>query len=131
VDVVWILISRIEKIRLCSLSLSDPSLVNIYRYKTYRDLYNKDIHAAKTNFKKKNLLNINPIKKNTWRTIKTAINKDKGKTPEILSHKINENIISDPKHLADLFNEFFTSMPSKIVANTLSHLRDGGGDVYW
>ncbi len=110
-----ILISRLEKIRLCNVSIEDPSPVNCLAFKTYRNLYNLVVRLAKKLYYEAELTKFQSDIKNTWRTIKSAINKTDSKSSSISGLVINGTSINDPQAMANLFNEFFTSMPSKIV----------------
>ncbi len=52
--------------------------------------------------------------KKTWQLLKSEINKKSNKSTHILK-LVNGKYIENPKEIASVFNEFFTSMPGKIV----------------
>jgi hypothetical protein len=110
-----ILVSRLEKIRLCNISIEDPSPANCQAFKTYRNLYNLVVRLAKKLYYEAELIRFQLDIKNTWRTIKSAINKTDSKSSLISGLLINGSTINDPQIMANHFNKFFTSMPSKIV----------------
>jgi hypothetical protein len=56
-----LLVSRNEKIKRCKLSVKIPTQANIEKFKTYRNMYNKLIKAAKNCTMTNNLLSINLI----------------------------------------------------------------------
>ncbi len=103
-------------IRLCNSSINFPSHHNKEKFKSFRNAYNKVIRAAKKLFYENELLKHQSNLKKTWQTIKSAINKKTNKSSSISSLRVNYSYIMDSRVMADHFNEFFTSMPAKIVS---------------
>jgi hypothetical protein len=110
-----LLVSRREKIRLCKLSLSIPNAENLARFKNYRNVYNKAVRTAKKVYFESELAANQTNLKKSWQLLKSAINKKVIKSPRIKTINANGKITEDPKEMATLFNEFFTSMPANIV----------------
>jgi hypothetical protein len=110
-----ILTSRREKMRLCKLSLMDPTPANLSCFKRFRNLYNRVIRAAKKQYFETELKNNQSNLKKSWQLLKTAINKNYNKGSHISKLVSNGTVVEDPREMATLFNDFFTSMPGKIV----------------
>ena len=85
-----------------------------HRYKTYRDKINHLIRRSKRNYYRKYFEKFRLNSKKTWTGIKEIINK----TRNVSSHinlKINGEIVTDQKRVANKFNEFFTSVAQKLM----------------
>jgi len=110
-----ILISRSRKLKLASLSARNPDVVSGNAYKTYRNLYNTVLRAAKKKyFEVKLLENQNNLKK-TWDILRTAINSG-GQKREPISELFVDGInYTDPSSISTVLNQFFTTAPQKIV----------------
>jgi hypothetical protein len=85
------------------------------RFKNYRNVYNRLIRAAKKQYFETELKNNQSNLKKTWQLLKSAINKKSNKSSYIPKLEINGKFIENPKEMANMFNEYFTSMPGKIV----------------
>ena len=113
-----------NKNKLYRISLKHPTCYNITKYKDYKNklssilkkkekmYYQSEIVANKTNIRK------------VWEIIKQVINRKKGlKIHDKFMH--NNNLITDPKSIADGFNNYFVNigptLASKIPENNLSH----------
>ena len=70
-----ILISRKEKFRLGSVAARFPSPTNINCFKTYRNLYNQIIRAARKSFFEKEFVAHQSDAKKTWNLIRLALRK--------------------------------------------------------
>jgi hypothetical protein len=68
-----------------------------------KQYYEKELQANQNNLKK------------TWQLLKTAINCQSPKTSTISNIQFDGQLNTDPKTMATLFNQFFTSMPGSIV----------------
>ncbi len=111
-----LLVSRREKIRLDHLASSTKTAINIERYKTYRNLYNKTVRNAKRLYFDKQIQANQTNIKQTWKILRCAINKkDKKSNTSISSLICNNKLYSDPCIIADKLNEYFCSEPQKIV----------------
>ena len=111
-----ILTSRLEKIRLCKFTHKHPSPNNLVIFKTYRNLFNKIVKAAKKmhfdNLFKKFQSNLIE----TWRLINEVINKKPKKNQTSFSHLLHNNLkVTDSFEIANIFNEHFTSIAHTIA----------------
>jgi hypothetical protein len=79
--------------------------------------------AKKTYFEKELKANQSNLKK-TWELIRTAANLPKMNKEGISQILIEGNLISDPLAIATKFNEFFVSMPSRIVNEIIAPSHD-------
>jgi hypothetical protein len=110
-----LLTSRNHKLKLAKLCFSSPSPLNNDNYKSYRNLYNVLIRAAKKQHFA-NILKINSKNlRKTWSILNEAINKKTSKNPisEIIYNGLT---INNPFEIAQKFNEFFTSVAAKFSA---------------
>jgi Reverse transcriptase (RNA-dependent DNA polymerase) len=109
-----LLISRKNKILLGKKCANNPNVANILSFKNYRNLYNRTVRAAKKMYYdsqlKKNQTNL----KKTWELIFEVIKKSKSKSNEIFSVIVDNTTFSDPKQIANKFNEYFTGIAEKI-----------------
>ena len=110
-----LLISRTNKFKLASLSARMPSTLNQTTYKTYRNVYNSTLRAAKKLFYEKKLgENQNNLKK-TWELLRSAINSG-GQKKEPISELFSDGIShTDSCSIATVLNLFFTTAPQKIA----------------
>jgi Reverse transcriptase (RNA-dependent DNA polymerase)/Endonuclease/Exonuclease/phosphatase family len=114
-----LLTSRKEKIRLLKLSVKNPNVVNIDKFKLYRNLYNKLIKAAKKMYYEKQFIKHQSNLKKTWSLIHEAIKKTCSKSEVFNEITVNNSVINDPLTMANSFNDFFTSVASKIADDIL------------
>ncbi len=112
-----LLVSRQNKISLCTQSIKHPSPNNISKFTQYRNLYSKILRESKKIYFQNKLLEYQSDIKKTWEIIKKAIRKkDKESTfTKILN--VNGNVLDSPKIIADQFNEYFTNIAKDIVRN--------------
>ena len=110
-----LLVSRRNKINLTKNHFLSPSQASLDQLKIYRNLYNKLIRLAKKMFYEYELrINQGNLKK-SWDLIRHALNKKQSKN-SVISKIISQNRkIDDPLEMANCFNDFFTSIPSKII----------------
>ena len=109
-----LLISRQNKINLCSISIKIPTQYNIEKYKKFRNLYSKILrHSKKLYFQKKLIENQSNLKK-TWEIIKQATKQRNKDNHKILTLNINNKYFSDPKEMAEHFNHYFTNVAENI-----------------
>jgi hypothetical protein len=77
------------------------------------------VRAGKKLFYQKELeLNQSNLKR-TWELIRTAANMPLVKKDGIPQVSVDGELLSDPIQIATKFNEFFTSMPAKIVSEII------------
>ena len=111
-----LLTSRREKMRLSKLCFTNPTPLNVSTYKNYRNLYNTLIRAAKKLSYDKLFQKYQSNLARTWQLINELINKKPKKNKSSFSHILVNNIkIEDPFTIANLFNEFFTSIALTIA----------------
>ncbi len=94
-------------------SISDPSAINIQRYKNFKTIYHRVLRGAKRlYFTSKLEENVGNPKK-TWETLNEILGKSR--STETLE-RINVNGVpsSDPVEIANQFNSFFTSIGKEI-----------------
>ena len=109
-------VSRREKNRLSCVAATNPSLENITKFKTFRNLYNKITRVAKKLYFEDELKKNKSNLKKTWNIIRQAINlKSKKKDTNINTLLINNVEVHDPLLIAEHLNEFFASAPAKII----------------
>ncbi|MBM3939040.1 MAG: endonuclease/exonuclease/phosphatase family protein, partial [Sphingomonadales bacterium] len=111
-----LLISRSNKLNLFKKSQINPSVENVNRYKTYRNIYNRTSRMAKKLFYEhmfeKSKFNL----KSTWSLFNKAINKKPKKNEQnISSIKFNEILLTDKREIANRFNTFYSSIATEIV----------------
>jgi len=95
-----LLVSRLEKIRLASLSSKHPTALNLQNYKNYRNLFNKLLRCAKKLYFEKELAkNVSNLKK-TWEIIKSATNSCRSNINSISKLTINNVSVTDPFQIA-------------------------------
>ena len=109
-------VSRGEKNRLSSVAAMCPSLDNITKYRTYRNLYNKITRAAKKIYFEEELKNNKSNLKKTWNIIRQAIKlKSKKSDVNLNTLIINNTEVQDPLLIAEHLNKFFASAPADII----------------
>jgi len=111
-----LLISRNTKIKLFQISRSSPTIYNIQKYKTYRNLFNTVVRSAKKihyeEMFSKNIFNL----KQTWILFNKAINKKPKKREQNISEiKFQDLLLKDPAEIANCFNNFYLSIATDIV----------------
>ncbi len=111
-----LLISRTTKNKLYIKSISHPTDVNVSLHKTYRNIYNTLIrksrqiyYATILHFSKKN-------PKKTWEILKEVTTGKNVHNPisEVLSES---GVLTDSTHIANEFNNFFSTIGSKIASS--------------
>ena len=112
-----IFISRKRKNELSKISLKNPSADNLLQFKKFRNLYNLVIRNAKKQYYEKQLEANKQNLRKTWKILFSSINKNTKKQNDISHLTINGRHVSEPKIMATQFNEFFTSIAQKTVAN--------------
>ena len=110
-----LLISRKQKIFLCSQSLKNPSEHYISLFKNYRNLYAKTVREAKKKYFQDQLEQHQSNIKKTWEIIRKAINNKSKKSNSIQTILVDNVVFSDPHLIANKFNEFFSKVASEIV----------------
>ena len=105
-----------KKNKLYKKYLLDNNKDSEIRYKAYKNKLTDILRNAETKYysEKGDI-------KGTWKILKEIINKINNKITSPQSFKYNETVITDPKSIADHFNEYFInigpSLSSKIDCN--------------
>jgi len=81
-----------------------------WNLKTYNTLLKKVIRSAKATYYQSSFEKFKNDSRNTWLTIKTIMNKTKSKKDFPKYFMINNVEISNPKQIADSFNEYFVNI---------------------
>jgi hypothetical protein len=110
-----ILVSRREKIRLCKVSLKNPSPTNVSKFKSYRNIYNKVIRLAKKLHYDKLFSKFRSNLKKTWQVLHEVIKKSNDKSNSVQNILVDNVSITDPLQMANHFNEFFSNVAVKIA----------------
>ena len=110
-----LLVSRREKISLCSLSIKKPTVANISAFKKYRNIYNTTIRAAKKLYFDTELKKTQKNLKQNWKILKEAIKSNKNKSNTVDFLNVNGISTSDPEVIAETFNQHFSTMAEKVA----------------
>jgi len=111
-----LLVSRCEKKWLDKMAASSRTPENLLKYKTYRNVYNRLLRAAKKLYFEDRLAKCQSNAKTTWQTIKQAINmKPKKNHESIVNINFGDRKITDGKTIAQVFNEYFATAPHLIT----------------
>jgi hypothetical protein len=109
-----LLTSRRSKILLYQLSITDPSPHNIFKYKTYRNLYNSLVRLSKKMYFTTNLELHKRNPKKTWDLLREATTGTKPNS-NITQIKNGDLILDESSDIAEKFNEFFTTAGNRIA----------------
>jgi hypothetical protein len=102
-----LLTSRLTKINLHKLAVPTPTVENVDKYKSYRNMYNKLLRASKKAFYCESLHKSIKNPKKTWDIINDALGRPK-MLPKIDKLKCNATTLTKPTEIANAFNEFFS-----------------------
>jgi len=100
---------RATKINLHKKALKSKAAHDSDIYKLYRNNYNTALRHSKQKYYAENLQKNIKNPKRTWDLLKEAANLNKANS-KVDSIEKNGLIITDPKEIADEFNEFFTKI---------------------
>jgi len=105
-----LLTSSINKSRLLSIKLHEPTQENIMKYKCFNNLYTKLTRTMKTLYYRTALEENKNNSKKCWSILKQALVKinDKSSYPQTFS--INNTSIADKAQIAEGFNHFFSNI---------------------
>ena len=110
-----ILISRKNKLDLYKKFLFSQNPENENRYKTYRNLYNKTVKAAKVLYYEKKLESNKSDPKKMWGTLNEAINRSSSKSTIINEINVKGESVHEAGKIANEFNIFFSEIADKIL----------------
>jgi hypothetical protein len=105
-----LLISRRRKLYLSKCAARNPTVLNKNAFTVYRNIYNIVIRTSKKMYYESELEKHKANLKVTWDILRKAIRKNKSKSSLISNIKVNGIELSDPKIIANCFNEFFTTI---------------------
>ena len=111
-----LLTSRRTKISLCTLSIKEPSVINIQNFKSFRNLYNKLIRVAKKQYFDDELVKQQKNLKETWKILKEAIKSNTNRSNTVDFLKVNGIGTSDHGKIAESFNEHFSTMAEQVAS---------------
>ena len=105
-----LLTSSINKNKLHMAKISRPTTLNMEKYKTYNSVYNRIKRQIKKIYYDNLFFENKRNVKQTWIELRKLINKQNNKhgLPEAI--KLNNQSITNPKHIADTFNNFFVNI---------------------
>lgn len=90
-----------------------PHPVLINHYKTYCNVFQKIIKAARKNCIDEAITRSNNVTKTTWKIIKSELNKSNNHN-ENIKIVINDKTYNDPLIVANNFNEYFSQIAAKL-----------------
>ena len=105
-----LLSSSINKNKLHITKISKPTTLNMEKYKTYNSVYNRIKRQIKKIYYENLFFENKRNVKQTWIELRKLINKQNNKhgLPEAI--KLNNQSITNPKHIADTFNNYFVNI---------------------
>jgi len=104
-----LLISRKTKNTLHVIAVSDPTPLNINKYKNYKTVYQRIIRAAKKLYISNKLTENAKNPKKTWQTLSELLGK-KAKSDTVSQINIEGNPSNVNLDIANHFNHFFTKI---------------------
>jgi hypothetical protein len=113
-----LIVSRTNKHKLHMLAIRSPTVVNVTKYKTYRNIFNSLVRNSKKLYFTENLKRNQKNPRNTWKLLKEAINSNKCSN-KIDSIQVNDHMSTDPLEMAEEFNSFFSQIGTSI-SNTVN-----------
>ena len=116
-DWITIGIKRAIKQRhnLFHIQLKDPTTENKDKWRTYRNRLDKIIKSTQREYYKKQIKQHDNNCVGLWKTLGSIISK-KNKQTTINNLTINGNTINDPNQIADVLNNFFSSIGPKLAS---------------
>jgi len=109
-----ILASSKTKTKLFLKKLSNPTPNNIAKYKEFNVLFNKVKRKCKSEYYNNKIIEYKTDTKKTWQFLKEVIGMQNSKSTSIHEIKVDDNAISDPKQIADAFNNYFSNIGHKL-----------------
>jgi hypothetical protein len=108
-----LLISRKTKLELCKKASKDRTEESFQKYRAYRNLFNTLMRASKKMYFSDGLKLNQRNPKKTWDLLKEAANLH-GSNDNVEKILVNNEIISEPKKIAENFNDFFAKIGPQI-----------------
>ena len=108
-----------RKNRLYKKSIQKPTETNVYKYKMYRNRLNSLLRRAKQNYFSSQLDKERYNMRNTWKILNSILRcPKKVQCQKFVSN--NNKIYTEPKEIANKFNDFFASI-GPTLAGTIKH----------
>ena len=112
-----LLTSMRNKSKLFNIKVNRPTEANINKFKAFVNKYNR----LKREMKKiyyKNILELNKFNmKNTWRTLKQVLGKERNKSIFPQSFQIDDTNVTDKNVIAESFNKYFSEIGKQTSQN--------------
>jgi hypothetical protein len=126
-----LLISRRTKSKLYNISIRRPSAANTEKFRTFRNLYATVVRLSKKLYYQHELALYQSDSKKTWEILRKALNKSKKNGSNVIqSINCNGTSFSNPREIADKFNEFFSNAALNIVDNIPNPVPLNNDDVH-
>ena len=109
-----LLLSRKTKLKLLRKAKATRTEENWNKFKHYRNIYNSVLRKAKYFYWNDSIAKSADNPKQMWKVINAACNKSK-KSNMIDKIRVENNIISDPQLIANLFNDHFAEVGTKVA----------------
>lgn len=106
-----------KRLRLCTPGSIEWSGLKI-NLKTYNSILKKSIRAAKEVFFANSFEKVKGDMKKTWKCINEVLNRGKKKNDFPDCFNIDNSLVSDPKVIADAFNDFFVNIGPRLAEST-------------
>lgn len=114
-----LLVSVRKKNKLYKKYMTNPTIYRERKYKEYKNKLNHLIRIAKRTYYDTKFEQAKSDLKTTWKLINEVINIRKKKSFYPTSFNINNNMISDPKKIADEFCQYFTNVGTSLANKIL------------
>ena len=101
---------------------------NENEFKSYRNKLTDEIRVAKNQYYKNKLNGSAGDAKKTWKVINEVLKPNK-QSNDVTSFKVDDKILTDSSEIANSFNEFFTSIGSKLASDIVD--RGIQPDIYF
>ena len=109
-----LLTSRRNKLKLHLIQIKAPTLENKLAYKRYRNIYNILVRQSKLSYFSEKIVSSKDDPKLLWKTLNEALNRKQSTYNNIDCVNVNNELITNPKLIANSFNNFFADITSNI-----------------
>ena len=94
--------------------IREPSTANKIKYEKMKKFIKKHVRLAKNSYYKKYFEQHSSDSKKQWRMINSLLNRHVRKSAKLKLNDNDGNVISDPLHVAENFNNFFSTIAKKL-----------------
>ena len=94
--------------------LRNPTCHRLNAYRQFRNFVTNKLRHAKSEYFYDKFNSVKNNARKTWEYINSLLGKKKGKSANIDSVKLDDEIITDKGKIADAFNEFFSTIGTKL-----------------